>query len=1092
MLRNKSRYSDFVISRAGENRELAAWIASLIEMQGLTITLQEEFFRHQDFLRLIGEALRGQTRVIALLSNDFLNNDACLKEAGEVIKDDPLNQRRRLVLFRIDNCKASGSLANIAFTDLAPILQQQDARKVAETVLKTLGPSKVRLDYLPPLPLGNHLVKTTILHPQIRENRQFTGRRELLARLKGEFAPKPGEPTVLSNTQLVAEGDSGLAGVGKSTLAREFAWRNRNDYHGVWWIPAHSRAGVVQSMIDLGERLSPPIRAIESLEGAAKMVIEALEKRKFVKPWLLVYDDVATPRVLENLLPNDGAEVLITTRWSDLYGFRNKVDVDLFSPELAVWYLCNMAGENDPEAASRIAQDLGRLPVSLSLAGSLCRAERISLQAYHDMFREEMRKRPRLRDVPWKHSDSLYVAFSLALDSVLRGNAEKNIRPAPLAGIIMGVCSFLAPDDIPLKLFQVPLTTFPGELSACATSCPHSSRHFDSHASRSIMPYEAKDGNANETVFAIDAADLSRVLMALVERGLVSQVELRGGEPGIAVHWLVQEMMRARLAEQGQVDAMAGLATGLLAEAFPSGPGEDNDPGNEASWTACARLVPHAVALFEHIPANSELASPRSQQQKAAMGGREVAILLNQVGLYLKARGEVEDAEPLLRRALEINRLTYGVDHENVAISLNNLASALQAKGWLFEAEPLYLEALKIDEHKFGRKHPSVARDLFNLGLLFQRMGRDNDVETLFHRALEINVRNFGRGHANIAIVLNSMARLYEEMGQSADAEPLYRRALSIDEQTYGARHPYVARDMESLAKLLKQLGRPGEAEPLFRKVLEMDEWALGFDHPDVAATLSNLAILIEERDGDYVQSEQLKRRALAIDEAGFGPMHPNVARDLNNLALLLKATGRLREAEPLMRRVIDIFEKSLGAEHQNVATTLNNLADLLRETQRFDEAETLYRRALRIDEHNFGLDHYTIARDYNNLALLLKLAGRTREAEPYARRALEILERNLRRGHPWVERARSNLAAIEADVESMQDPIVLQPVSEFDLAVLGEQANQTEATTLWDLFDEQAAARGRERSGLGLRLFDRLLRRRDTRTFDRNHGRRK
>lgn len=1080
MLENKSTYSDFVISRAVENRELAAWIASLIEMQGLTITLQEEFFRHQDFLHLIGEALNAKTRVIALLSKEFLSNEACLKEAGEVIKDDPLNKKRRLVLFRIDNCKASGSLANIPFTDLAPILQQQDARKVAEMVLNTLTQHKPRLDFMPPLPLGNHLVKTTILHPQIRENHQFTGRRELLLRLKGELAPGPGEPTLISNSQGVAEGDSGLAGVGKSTLAREFAWQNRNDYHGVWWIPAHSRASIVQSIIDLGERLSPPIRAIESLEGAAKMVIDALETREFDKPWLLVYDDVAAPRVSEGLLPNDGADVLITTRWADLYGYRNKLDVDVFSPELAVWYLCSMAGENDPEAASRIANDVGRLPLSLSLAGAYCRAEQVSLQTYHDLFREEMRKRPRLRNLEWRHSDSLYVAFNLSLDSVLRGNAEKNVRPAPLAGIIMGVVSYLAPDNIPLELFQVPLTTFPGNLSACATACPHSSRHFDSHASRSIVPYEGQSEAYNKTVFSIEARDLSRVLMALVERGLISQVELQGGQPGIGVHWLVQEMMRAKLAEQGQLEAMAGLASGLLTEAFPSGPGEAEDPGNEASWPACARLVPHAMALFEHIPANSELVAPTSQQQKAGMGGREVAILLNQVGLYLKARGDVNDAEPLLRRSLEINRLTYGPQHEKVAISLNNLAATLQDKGWLFEAEPLFMEALKIDEGRFGRKHPNVARDLFNLGLLFQQMGRENDVETLFHRALQINVKNFGRNHANIAIVLNSLGRLYEETGQAGDSEPLYRRALEIDENAYGKRHPYVARDMEALARLLKHLGRLDEAEPLFRRVIELDEWALGPDHPDVAANLSNLAILLEEQKGDYVQSEKLKRRALAIDEVAFGPMHPNVARDLNNLALLLKATGRLREAEPLMRRVIDIFEQSLGAEHQNVATVLNNLADLLRETKRYDEAEALYRRALRIDEHNFGLDHFTIARDYNNLALLLKIAGRTREAEPCAKRALDILERNLQRGHPWVERARSNLAAIEADVESIKDPIMLEPVSADELAILGEQANQTEATSLWALFDEEVAARAKHRNPLRARLLDKLLRKRD------------
>ena len=1082
MLHDKNTYSDFVISRAAENRDLAAWIAGLIEMQGRTITLQDEFYQHKDFLRLIGDALQNRTRMVALLSSDFLECETCMQEANEVIRNDPLNKNRRLILFRVDGCRASGKLANIAFTDLVPILQQQDARKVAETVLKTLGSDqKARLDFMPPLPQGNHLVKTTILHPNIHYNRWFTGRNDLLAELTGKRAPKPGKPTVLSNTQEVAKGDSGLAGIGKSTLAREFAWRQRAEYTGVWWLSAGNRSGIIQGLIDLGERLSPAVHAIESREGAAKMVIEALETRPYDKPWLLIYDNVATNRELENLVPRDGAEVLITTRWSDLYGYDQKVDVDVFSPELAVWYLGVLSGENDPETASGLAAELGYLPLSLRLAGSYCKARKIGLQAYHKLFREAMSERPRLRDVPWKHSDSLYVAFNLALDAIVRGDVEHNISPLPLASILMGVTAFYAPDGIPLDLFQVPLPTFPGTLSASSTTTPYSSRHFDSHVSRSITPYEG-DGRSDHgrTVFSIPSEDLSNVVMALVEMGLLSQVELQGGKPGLGVHWLVQEMMRARLLEEGHEDAMSGLATGLLAEAFPGGPGEENDPGMEASWPRCEQLLPHAMALFEHIPENGELSKPSSAQQKAGMGGREIAILLNQCGLFLKARGDIEDAVKLLQRALEINRVTYGNSHEKIAISLNNLASALQAKGWLFEAEPLFMEALKIDEKHKGRNHSDVARDLFNLGQLFQQMGREDDVETLFHRSLQINVKNFGRNHTNIAIILNSLGQHYQQSGQGVDAEPLYRRALAIDTSHYGKKHPYVARDKEALAKLLVSLGRPVEAEQLFLDVLLIDERTLGPEHPDVAANLNNLAVLLEENRGDYEQSEKLKRRALRIDELCYGPNHPNVARDLNNLALLLRATDRLKEAEPAMRRVIDIFEKALGPEHQNVATTLNNLADLLRETERYEEAETLYRRALKIDEHNFGLDHHTIARDYNNLSLLLKITGRCEEALPYARRALEILENRLSDDHPWVQRARSNLVAIEVDVDSHKEAVQFRPASEFDLAVLGEQAHQSEGHNLWDLFDEEVVTRKRQKSPLHSKLLGGFMRKKN------------
>jgi tetratricopeptide (TPR) repeat protein len=942
---------------------------------------------------------------------------------------------------------------------------------VAETVLKNIGAMEARLDFMPPLPQGSHLVKTTILHPRIHENPSFTGRKELLSQLLGPLHPRPGSPSIISNSQESARGDSGLAGVGKSTLAREFAWRQRANYDGVWWINSSSRSTIIQSLLELGERLSPPVNAIESREKGAAMVIEALETRRMDKPWLLIYDNVANDRLLENLLPQSGAEALITSRWSDIYGYRNKVDIDVFPPELAVWHLGNLSSDNDPEAASALAASLGNLPLSLRLAGSHCRARNLSLSSYHSRFGRMMSERPRLQKAPWKHADSLYVAFNMALDAIIDGDIEKNVMPQKLAAILMGVMAYYDSEAIPLDIFQTALTSFPGYLSASATSCIHSSRHFDSHSHRSITPYGGKagagghgEGGAGDIVFMVDGKDLSEAVMALVDFGLVEQVEMAGGQPGLSVHWLAQEMMRGRLAEEGREDAMAGLATGLLAQAFPGGLEEGDDPGNEASWPRCARLLPHVMALFEHLPPDGELASPSSQQQKAGMGGREVAILFNQAGLYLKARGDIEEAEKLLRRGLEINRATYGVEHEYLAVSLNNLAAALQEKGWLFEAEPLYMQALKIDEARKGRNHPDVARDLFNLAILYQAMGNDNnEVETLLHRALQITAKKFGNNHPNVAIILNAMGRLYENTGRRKDAEHLYRRALVIDRKFYGRSHPYVARDMEALAHLLARLGRGREAREFYVGLLRIDEKTLGPDHPDIAANLNNLAVLIEENEGDYQQSEKLKRRALLIDENSFGPNHPNVARDLNNLALLFKATGRLDEAEPALRRTVDIFERSYGPDHQSVATALNNLADLLRESGRLEEAESLYMRALRIDERKYGPEHNSIARDCNNLALLLKTSGRPREAYVFARRALAVLEKILDEGHPWLGKARSNLAAIQADIDVVNDKSGASswPVQDLNVAPASFESAQMEGNELWEMFDEEARKRG-------------------------------
>ena len=378
-----------------------------------------------------------------------------------------------------------------------------------------------------------------------------------------------------------------------------------------------------------------------------------------------------------------------------------------------------------------------------------------------------------------------------------------------------------------------------------------------------------------------------------------------------------------------------------------------------------------------------------------------VATHLNNLAQLLQATNRLAEAEPLMRRALKIYEKSFGENHPDVAIELNNLAQLLHATNRLAEAEPLMLRALKIDEKSFGENHPDVARDLNNLAQLLDATNRLDEAEPLMRRALKIDKKSFGENHPRVAIDLNNLAQLLDATNRLDEAEPLMRRALKIDEKSFGENHPDVARDLNNLAQLLKATNRLDEVEPLMLRALKIDEQSFGENHPDVAIDLNNLAALFQATNR-LDEAEPLMRRALKIDEKSFGENHPRVATHLNNLAQLLQATNRLDEAEPLMRRALEIDEKSFGEKHPDVAIDLNNLAQLLQATNRLDEAEPLMRRALKINEQSFDENHPNVARDLNNLAQLLQATNRLDEAEPLSQRMVEIfLQFTSETGHP-------------------------------------------------------------------------------------------
>ncbi len=98
----------------------------------------------------------------------------------------------------------------------------------------------------------------------------------------------------------------------------------------------------------------------------------------------------------------------------------------------------------------------------------------------------------------------------------------------------------------------------------------------------------------------------------------------------------------------------------------------------------------------------------------------------------------VSEAEPLLRRALEIDEKSYGPDHPKVALALNNLAQQLIALDRFADAVAFSRSALAIEEKSYGPDHPNVGRDLNNLADLLQKTNRLDEAEPLLRRALDI------------------------------------------------------------------------------------------------------------------------------------------------------------------------------------------------------------------------------------------------------------------------------------------------------------------------------------------------------------------
>src|SRR5689334_3332514 len=96
----------FFVSRAGEDRELAKWIAAVLRDAGHSVTIQDDDFKPgHSFLHQMKLALDAADHLIALISPHYIEKDYTLNELYSAVAGDAVGKKRSLIPIRIADCE---------------------------------------------------------------------------------------------------------------------------------------------------------------------------------------------------------------------------------------------------------------------------------------------------------------------------------------------------------------------------------------------------------------------------------------------------------------------------------------------------------------------------------------------------------------------------------------------------------------------------------------------------------------------------------------------------------------------------------------------------------------------------------------------------------------------------------------------------------------------------------------------------------------------------------------------------------------------------------------------------------------------------
>lgn len=252
---------------------------------------------------------------------------------------------------------------------------------------------------------------------------------------------------------------TGAPGIGKSQLALEYAYRFAYDYDLVWWVPAHDRQSILESLTRLAGRL--PQGTVGDPVAAA---FEALSSASPYSRWLLIYDDADDPTVLEGLLPVGGnGHVLVTSRSAAPADQPPTIELDVLLPEDSIHMLRDRVPGLSTDEAQEVAVALGHLPLALHLAVAWLR-ETVSAQrgsgattadaaqwaAREFLSRLEYEDTEELEGL----ADQLGGTAARTVGAVIDTLRENALGRAAI--LLAQLCAFLSPQGVELRLLRSP------------------------------------------------------------------------------------------------------------------------------------------------------------------------------------------------------------------------------------------------------------------------------------------------------------------------------------------------------------------------------------------------------------------------------------------------------------------------------------------------------------------------------------------------------------------------------------------------------------------------------------------------------------
>jgi tetratricopeptide (TPR) repeat protein len=287
-----------------------------------------------------------------------------------------------------------------------------------------------------------------------------------------------------------------------------------------------------------------------------------------------------------------------------------------------------------------------------------------------------------------------------------------------------------------------------------------------------------------------------------------------------------------------------------------------------------------------------------------------------------RAQGDLAEAITLLRRAVDLGQRTLPDEHPDLTTARINLAVCLRDAGLAEEALILLREA---GHHTTSDR---MRLQVYQIrAAVLTDTGRLEEAAAVLSEALDSTDRIGLSESTEVLTARANLATVYARIGRLSEALALQSEVVDQFEVVYGPDHPATLSARNNYAGLLAEAGSLEAASRLFSDVATSRARILGAEHPDTLQSWLRVARTASVQ-GNSRRALELYSDLLARVVRVLGPDHPTSLAVREEYAREVGRTGDVAGARLAFRELLADLERVLSPGHPMTRRVAATVAD--------------------------------------------------------------------------------------------------------------------------------------------------------------------